>query len=564
MSEQQGQSSSSATTTDETKLTPEEKKALREQRKKESEEKKRQRQLEREQQQKAALEAQIVRITEEEFLNQSKSFGHIPTIRSTYQTEQKFDQVKDIDASYHDKIVTLRSRIHTVRGQGKSCFILLREGCFSIQATLFAQDEEGKAMAKYAQKLTKESIVQMVGKVVKVEQEITSATQKDVEVQIHKIYCISTATGLPIQIEDCMKVETKEEQMKANMAELEEAKAEEEGTGPKAVGQKLRLDNRVIDMRAPAQLAIFKIQSAMGRFFREFLYGLDFTEIHTPKLIATASEGGAEVFKVHYFDRFAYLAQSPQLYKQMAVVGDLMKVFEIGPVFRAEKSFTHRHLTEFVGLDIEMAIKSHYTEALEVIDKMFIYIFNRLEKDFARELEIIRAQYPFEPIIYNQEKNLRIPYSQAITLLNEKHNLGLALDEDINSTQERMLGEIIREKYNTDFFIVDKFPLKLRPFYTMPCPEDPTLSNSYDIYLRGEEISSGAQRIHDAELLQQNAKEKGVDLTPIQAYVDAFKYGAWPHAGCGVGLERIVMLYLGLGNVRKTSMFPRDPNRVTP
>ena len=553
-----------AASTEETKkLTPEEKKALKEQAKREQDEKKRQRQLKREEQQKAALKAQVVELTEEEFLQQSKNFGHVPIIRSTFKTEITFDRIRDLDASKEGSVVTVRSRIHNVTGKGKACFITLREGCFSVQATLFAENEEEAAMAKYAQKLSKESVIQLVGTIVKVEQKVEKATQQDVEIKIKKIYCISSAAGLPIQIEDCMRVETKEEQMKANMAELEEEKEGDENA-PKAVGQKHRLDNRVIDMRAPAQLAIFKIQSAMGRYFREFLYTLDFTEIHTPKLIATASEGGADVFKVGYFNRAAYLAQSPQLYKQMAIIGDLERVFEIGPVFRAEKSFTHRHLTEFVGLDLEMAIKSHYTEALEVIDKMFIYIFNRLETEFAKELEIIRAQYPFESITYNQKTNLRMPYSEAIALLNEKHNLGLASDEDINSSQERMLGEIIKEKYNTDFFMVDKFPMKLRPFYTMPCPEDPTLSNSYDIYLRGEEISSGAQRIHDPELLQKVANEKGVDLTPIQPYVDAFKYGAWPHAGCGIGLERIVMLYLGLGNVRKTSMFPRDPNRVTP
>jgi len=563
MSEEQ---TTTPTATEEAKkLTPEEKKALKEKAKREQEEKKKERQRLREEQQKAALLAQVVRVTEEEFRTQSKSFGNAPLVQSTYNTETKFDQVKDLDQSWNDKIVNLRSRVHTVRGQGKSCFINLREGCFSIQATLFASDEETKAMAKYAQKLTKESIVQVVGKVVKVEQEITSTTQKDVEVQIQKIYCISQASAMPIQLEDCMKVETKEEQNRANMAEFnEDEEGNEESGGPKAVGQKNRLDNRVIDMRAPAQLAIFKIQSAMGRFFRDFLYTLDFTEIHTPKLIATASEGGADVFKVHYFNKFAYLAQSPQLYKQMAVNGDLMKVFEIGPVFRAEKSFTHRHLTEFVGLDLEMAIKSHYSEALDVINDMFVYMFNRLEKEFAKELEIIRAQYPFEPIIYKQGANLRIPYSQAIALLNEKHGLNLPSDHDMNSEQERMLGAIIHEKYETDFYIVDKFPMALRPFYTMPCPEDPTLSNSYDIFLRGEEISSGAQRIHDSELLEKVAKEKGVDLSPIQPYVDAFKYGAWPHAGCGIGLERIVFLYLGLGSVKKTSMFPRDPKRLTP
>ncbi|KAL9642128.1 hypothetical protein ABK040_007133 [Willaertia magna] len=544
-------------------LSAEEKKLIREQKKREKEEQKLKKQKEREERERLAKEQQTVKITEEEFLTQSKSFGHVPIIQSTYKTEYNFTSVKDLNASLNETVVTVRARIHTVRGQGKSCFIVLREGSFTVQATLFANDEETKQMAKYAQKLSKESVIQVVGKVVKVEQEITSATQKDVEIQMQKIYCISAALPLPIQLEDCMKVETKEEQMK-QAEEKEEDETTGQTTGPKAVGQKLRLDSRVIDMRAPAQLAIFKIQSAVGRFFREFLYSKDFTEIHTPKLIPTASEGGTEVFKVHYFDRFAYLAQSPQLYKQMSVEGDLMKVFEIGPVFRAEKSFTHRHLTEFVGLDIELAIKSHYTEALDLFDEMLVYIFDRIKEVYSKELEIIRQQYPADPIVYKPKDNLRITYEEAINLLNERHNLGLEPTSDIRSDQERMLGEIIKEKYGTDFFIVDKFPMDLRPFYTMPCPKDERFSNSYDIFIRGEEIASGAQRIHDPELLQEKAKNKNVDLTPIQPYVDAFKYGAWPHAGCGIGLERIVMLYLGLGNVKKTSMFPRDPKRVTP
>jgi aspartyl-tRNA synthetase len=350
------------------------------------------------------------------------------------------------------------------------------------------------------------------------------------------------------------------------VAEEEEGEQQVEGGEKKksSVGQELRLDHRVIDMRAPANLAIWKIESAVQYFFREFLFNQGFHEIHTPKLIATASEGGANVFEVNYFKSKAYLAQSPQLYKQMAVQGDLMRVFEIGPVFRAENSNTHRHLTEFVGLDLEMIIKYHYSEVLDLIDELFIHIFTGIETKYKKELEIISQQYDITPISYDKKKNLRITYAEGMKLLREVGGVNITDLEDISTTQEKLLGKIIKEKYGTDFYFMDKFPLSVRPFYTMPDPKDENLSNSYDFFLRGEEISSGAQRIHDSDLLLKRAKELKVDVSPIQAYVDCFKYGAYPHGGCGVGLERVVMLYLGIKNIRKTSMFPRDPKRITP
>jgi len=319
----------------------------------------------------------------------------------------------------------------------------------------------------------------------------------------------------------------------------------------------------VIDMRAPANLAIFKIQSHIGHYFREFLHGQEFYEIHTPKLIATASEGGADVFSVKYFGGTAYLAQSPQLYKQMAVQGDLMRVYEIGPVFRAEKSFTHRHLTEFVGADLEMTINAHYSETLDVLDAMFIHIFDSIQTKHKKELEIISQQYPFTPLLFDKKKNLRLTYLQATKLLQEDGEK-IGDYDDMGTPQEKRLGRIVKEKFKTDFYIVDKFPLALRPFYTMPCPSDKQLSNSYDLFLRGEEIASGAQRIHESELLLERAKELKVDLEPIKPYVECFRYGAFPHAGAGIGLERSCMLFLGLHNIRKASMFPRDPKRITP
>lgn len=505
-------------------------------------------------------------VTFEEVLNGSKLFGDYPLVQSQVSQpitgSHEMTSIGALNAAEQDgKIVTLRARIHTVRGKGKSAFLLLRQGIFSVQATFFQTNETPEGMAKYISKLSKETVVDVTAKVVKVQELIQSATQKDVELSIIKLFTVSHAlSSLPLLVEDAMRGGAHDDEA----IDQQDANTTSSSSDlPRTIGQENRLNNRVIDMRAPAQLAVFKLQSAMGRFFREYLYTQDFVEIHTPKLIGAASEGGADVFEVKYFGGKAYLAQSPQLYKQMAVTGDLMRVFEIGPVFRAEKSNTHRHLTEFVGLDLEMAIQNHYSEVLDVIDQMFIYIFDNIETRFAKELETIQTQYPFEPLKYNKEKNLRLKYPEAVAMLRED-GIEIGDFDDLDTPTEKRLGALVKAKYDTDFYFLEKYPMNARPFYTMPCPDDERYSNSYDIFLRGEEISSGAQRIHDSELLIKKATEKGVDMAPLQAYVDAFKYGAYPHAGCGIGLERIVMLYLAIGNVRKTSMFPRDPRRLTP
>ncbi|KAJ3066292.1 Aspartate--tRNA ligase, cytoplasmic [Podochytrium sp. JEL0797] len=320
-----------------------------------------------------------------------------------------------------------------------------------------------------------------------------------------------------------------------------------------------RLDNRVIDLRTVTSQAIFKMQSGVCQLFREFLIEKGFMEIHTPKMIDAISEGGANVFKLQYFNRNAYLAQSPQLYKQMAICSDFERVFEIGPVFRAENSFTHRHMTEFIGLDMEMAFEEHYHEVLDVLGELFVFIFDGLKTRYAHEIETVRKQFPFEDFKYLPQ-TLRLEFKEGIQMLREA-GIEIGDFDDMNTAQEVKLGQLVREKYNTDFYMLDKFPVAIRPFYTMPDPAREGYSNSYDFFMRGEEIMSGAQRVHDADLLEKRAKEHGVEISTIQAYLDAFKYGAPPHAGGGVGLERVVMLYLKLGNIRRTAMFPRDPKR---
>eukprot|EP00731_Ephydatia_muelleri_P032508 Em0024g52a len=397
-------------------------------------------------------------------------------------------------------------------------------------------------MVKFAADVHLESIVDVEGTIASTSERILGCSHQTVELRVTKVFVVSQAAAqLPLQIEDAMRPDNSE--------------------GP-SVNQDTRLDNRVIDLRTPVNQAVFRVEAAICRLYRDTLTAKGFVEFHSPKIIPAASEGGANVFEVSYFKGQAYLAQSPQFYKQMAICGDFTKVFTIGAVFRAEDSHTHRHLCEFVGMDIEMAFNEHYHEVLQVIGDTFIALFKGLETQCAEEIAMVNKQYPAEPFKY-LEPSLILPYKEGIAIL-RANGVEIGDEDDLSTPNEKLLGQLVKEKYGTDFYILDKYPLSVRPFYTMPDPTDQRYSNSYDMFMRGEEILSGAQRIHDAELLTQRAIHHKVDLQKIKSYIDAFKYGAYPHAGGGIGLERVCMLYLGLNNIRKTSMFPRDPKRITP
>ena len=450
-----------------------------------------------------------------------------------------------------DLTLTLRGRVHAVRGKGKSAFLVLRQQTTTVQCVFFVDEVNvSKGLVKWVSSLTKESVVDITGEVMAPEEPVASCTQQDVEIgNVVSIKCISRSVPvLPFQIEDAAR------------SELD---FEKEDTTFVRVGQDTRLNHRVIDLRTPANQAIFRVQSAVCELFRDALRQKDFIEIHTPKLIGGASEGGASVFKLDYMGQKACLAQSPQLYKQMAVESDFERVFEIGPVFRAEDSNTHRHLCEFTGLDMEMTIKEHYFEVLDVLDDLFIHMFDGLNERFSHELKVVAQQHPYEPLKYLRP-TLRLEFPEGIKMLQDHGVEGVDPLGDLTTAHERILGDLVRQKYDTDFYILHKYPAGARPFYTMPDPTDADYSNSFDIFIRGEEIISGAQRIHDVDLLTKRAAECGIEIDTIQSYLEAFKYGALPHGGCGVGLERVVMLFLGLGNIRKTSMFPRDPKRLAP
>lgn len=505
--------------------------------------------------QEAAAAASVSTVSIEESDPLSGNYGDVELndLQSKAVTGRKWTEVGSISPEMKDQVVLIRGRVQTIRPVGKKiAFVVVRERGFTVQCVLTVKPElVSPQMVKYATSLSKESIVDVEGVVTIPEKPITGSTQQQVEVQISKLHCVNRAVPtLPINIEDAARSEVEIEQ------------ALEKGEQLVRVNQDTRLNFRILDMRTPANQGIFRIQCQVENIFRQFLLSEGFVGIHTPKLIGGSSEGGSAVFRLDYKGQPACLAQSPQLHKQMAICGDFGRVFEVGPVFRAEDSFTHRHLCEFTGLDVEMEIKEHYSEVMDVVDRLFVAMFDSLNEKCKKELEAIGKQYPFEPLKYLR-KTLQLTFPEGIQMLKEA---GVEVDPlgDLNTESERKLGQLVKDKYGTDFYILHKYPLAVRPFYTMPCHDNPSYSNSFDVFIRGEEIISGAQRVHVPEFLEKRAGECGIDVKTISTYIDSFRYGAPPHGGFGVGLERVVMLFCALNNIRKTSLYPRDPQRIVP
>ncbi|KAF8560406.1 aspartyl-tRNA synthetase [Imleria badia] len=479
-------------------------------------------------------------------------YGKLPLHQSQSRPGRKRTDISTLSAQNDGEQVFIRARIQTSRLQGnKMVFLNLRQRINSVQALMqVTEGQVSKQMVKWAGSLAVESIVLVEGIVKKSPELIKSATVDDIEIHMSELWLMAgVESRLPFSLEDAGRSEN----------------------APEVEGQfnrvllDTRLNNRVFDLRTVTNQAIFKLQHAIGDLFRSYLNSNGFIEIHSPKLQGAATESGASVFKVDYFKGNAFLAQSPQLAKQMAIAADFERVYEIGPVFRAEDSNTHRHLTEFVGLDLEMVIEEHYHEVRDLLDGMLKAIFRGLKEQYAKEIATVGRQFEAEEFTWRDgpEGTLVLAFKEAVDILVED---GVDRDilDDINTENEKRLGRIVKAKYDTDYFIIDKFPMALRPFYTMPDPGDPTLSNSYDFFMRGEEILSGAQRIHDPEFLSRQMRAKGVDPESMKGYLDGFRIGCPPHGGGGIGLERVLMLFLKLNNIRRASLFPRDPKRLEP
>lgn len=435
------------------------------------------------------------------------------------------------------KKVLIRGRVEAMRVQKNLIFLILRKQLQTVQVVAIKSQVRDSFEA--LSKVPAESIIDVIGKVNPPPNSIEATTFENIEIELHEWKPVSIAESLPFSVID------------AN------------GSGTNNVDLVTRLESPWINYRAPFNLAIQRIQYGVCLLFRKFLNKEGFQEIHTPKLIGFSSEGGSEVFPVKYFDKDAFLAQSPQLYKQMMINSDFRRVYEVGPVFRAENSFSGRHMCEFTGLDLEMEIdpgKDHY-QILHLIWNLLTFIFDRLKIRFPNEHKCIREKHPFNNPIYPKEP-LIIQFSECISMLKESGIYQEEL-EDLSSENERKLGELVKAKFGSDLFILEKYPTKVRPFYTMQC-EDPNYTRSYDIIFKCQEISSGSRRINDYATLIKSVTEKGINADTIKFYLDSFRHGSYPHGGCGLGLERIVNLYLELGNIRRASLFPRDPKRLTP
>jgi len=321
-----------------------------------------------------------------------------------------------------------------------------------------------------------------------------------------------------------------------------------------------RIDWRYLDLRRPDRRLIFEVQTTAEYAMRDYWRKEGFIELHTPKFMGSASESGAELFKVEYFEGVAYLAQSPQFYKQMAMAAGFGKVFEVGPVFRANPSFTSRHDTEFTSVDVELSWVDSHEDVMAFEERWLAHVLAavkdthgaQIESTFATELVVPTVPFP------------KVTLEQAKELLREHGHDAPGVGHDLDPPSERALSAIVKERDGHEFTFVTDYPTTVRPFYHMRHPDQPTLTKSFDLLWRGIELTTGAQREHRYEQLLAQAKDKNVDVDPIQYYLDFFRYGAPPHGGFGFGLTRLLMQMLGQENVREVTFLYRGPHRLTP
>ncbi len=312
------------------------------------------------------------------------------------------------------------------------------------------------------------------------------------------------------------------------------------------------MEYRSVALRHPRERAVFKISEGVVSAFRQFMLDNNFTEIHTPKIVSAGAEGGANIFKLKYFNEDAFLAQSPQFYKQTCVAF-FDRVFEIAPVYRAEKHNSTRHLNEYIGLDFEMGYIKDMTDVMQMETAMLRYVCGELPKKYGHEIEMLGASIPEVGDIP------AVTFFEALDILGKPHS-----QFDLDPSDEVRLCEYAKEKYSSDFIFITKFPGLKRPFYAMDSKDDPKLAESFDLLFRGLEITTGGQRIHDYNEQIEKMKRYGMEPDDLKSYLDIHKYGMPPHGGLGIGLERLVMKLLGLPNIRQASLFPRDLHHLDP
>ena len=415
--------------------------------------------------------------------------------------------------------------VDVVRDKKWVQFVILRDSTGKVQMTIEKEPVENKDMVELISSITHDSVVKIDAKVVANE----AVKLGGLELIPSNIEVISEALELPFDYNnlDGVNIDT-------------------------------RLDYRWLDIRNERNFLIRQIESTLTQGMREFLYSNNFTEIHTPKLIGTASESGSDVFEVKYFDRKAYLAQSPQFYKQMAIASGLDKVFEVGPVFRAENSNTNRHSTEFTGFDLEFAHIDSYEDVMSLEEDLLIAGLTKVKEKYGDKIKEVFGTEVIVPTKPFPRMDLQDLYKE----LHELYNYDIPTEDvgDTNAETEKLVYKLAQEKYNNEFMFITGYAATKRPFYHMR--KDGVLQG-YDLIWRGTEITSGAQREHRYEELLKNANEKGLG-EDVKFYMQFFKYGCPAHGGFGIGLDRLTMLLLGLPSLKETEFIFRGPNRLEP
>ncbi|MFW5853271.1 MAG: aspartate--tRNA(Asn) ligase [Patescibacteria group bacterium] len=424
------------------------------------------------------------------------------------------------------KQIKIAGFVQTIRDQGNIKFFHIRDITGVVQIVVTKHQIEALKIAKT---LTHESVIEVIG-IAKEEEQALGGF----EIEVEKIKVLSLADPeLPIPVI-----------VKGQQGETAQA---------------TRLDWRWLDLRNPQRLLIFKVWTEVEAALREYWINNNYIEIHSPKIISAPSESGAEVFAVKYFDRRAYLAQSPQFYKQMAMAAGFERVFEVGPVFRAEPSFTSRHATEFTGYDAEISYIESHKDVMAEEEKALQFVLEKVKTSFGEEIksvfdrEVVVPQIPFPKLSMKEAKKIL----SEMGILGEKEG-------DLSPEEERKIGEYIKKEFNHEFVFITEYPVDVRPFYHMRDEENPTLTKSFDLLWNGLEITTGAQREHRYNVLIKQAKEKGMNIESLQFYLNFFKYGCPPHGGLGIGPNRMIMKLLGIDNVRDAMFIYRGVKRLEP
>ena len=425
---------------------------------------------------------------------------------------------------HEGRTVSVSGWVQTLRLLSKVQFVVVRDHTGMVQVT-HRRGEAGDEIGAALQQLTPESAVRITGRVT----QNPIVKLRGLEIIPERVDVLNRAeTPLPID---------------------------------EYTGLEHRLDWRFLDVRRrPAAQLLFAAQTTLEQGKREFAYGQGCTEMHTPKLMGTASESGAEVFELGYFDRSAYLAQSPQFFKQMAIAAGIDKVFEIGPVFRAEPSFTSRHATEFTGLDVELAWIDGVEDVMTFEERMLAHAVAQVADahgEAIRETLGVEVTVPTVPFP-------RITMAEAQHVLRAQGWDPEGVREDLDPDGERRIGVCVQERTGHEWVFVTRYPTGVRPFYHMRPADDPGVTLSFDLLWKGLEVTTGAQREHRYDVLLEQAGEKGLRAEPMRDYLIVFRYGCPPHGGLGMGLGRILMALLGFDSIREATFLFRGPNRLTP